>query len=59
LINRTEPPAEPSDRIRENYEFFRDQLRETDPGLVYQGVGRLVIVDVTLDRGTDDPSTDL
>ena len=55
LIDRTEFPAEQSDRVRDNYEFFRDQLGKTDPGLVYQGVGRLVIVDVTLDRGTDDP----
>jgi uncharacterized protein with ParB-like and HNH nuclease domain/predicted transport protein len=55
LLDRTELPAEQSDRIRDNYEFFRDQLSKTDPGLVYQGVGRLVIVDVTLDRGTDDP----
>jgi uncharacterized protein with ParB-like and HNH nuclease domain len=55
LIDRTELPIEQSDRVRDNYEFFRDQLGKTDPGLVYQGVGRLVIVDVTLDRGTDDP----
>ena len=55
LIDRTELPVEQSDRVRDNYEFFRDQLSKTDPGLVYQGVGRLVIVDVTLDRGTDDP----
>jgi predicted transport protein len=55
LIDRTELPAESSDRVRDNYEFFRDQLNKTDPGLVYQGIGRLIIVDVTLDRGTDDP----
>ncbi len=55
LIDRTELPAEPSDRVRDNYEFFRDQLNKTDPGLVYHGIGRLIIVDVTLDRGTDDP----
>jgi predicted transport protein len=55
LIDRTELPADLSNRVRDNYEFFRDQLNRTDPGLVYRGVGRLVIVDVTLDRGTDDP----
>jgi len=55
LIDRTELPAEPSERVRDNYEFFRDQISKTDPGLVYQGIGRLIIVDVTLDRGTDDP----
>lgn len=55
LLDRTELPAEQSVRIRDNYEFFREQISKTDPALVYQGVGRLVIVDVTLDRGTDDP----
>jgi predicted transport protein len=55
LLDRTDMPTEQSDRIQDNYDFFRDQLTKTDPGLVYQGVGRLVIVDVTLDRGTDDP----
>ncbi|MCS4104591.1 putative transport protein [Bradyrhizobium elkanii] len=48
-------PTEQSDRIRDNYDYFREQLGKTDPGLVYLGVGRLIIVDVTLDRGTDDP----
>jgi uncharacterized protein with ParB-like and HNH nuclease domain/predicted transport protein len=55
LLDKTELPVERSDRISENYDFFREQLAKTDPGLVYQGVGRLIIVDVTLDRGTDDP----
>jgi uncharacterized protein with ParB-like and HNH nuclease domain/predicted transport protein len=55
LLDQTELPIEQSLRIRDNYDFFREQLRNTDPGLVYQGVGRLIIVDVTLDRGTDDP----
>ncbi|MCP4615278.1 MAG: DUF262 domain-containing protein [Bradyrhizobium sp.] len=55
LLDRTELPIEQSVRIRDNYDFFREQLSNADPALVYQGVGRLVIVDVTLDRGTDDP----
>ena len=44
-----------SERIRENYEWFREQLTDADPELVYRGINRLVVVDVTLDRGTDDP----
>lgn len=55
LLDQTELPTEQSDRIRDNYDFFREQLNKADPAMVYQGVGRLVIVDVTLDRGTDDP----
>lgn len=55
LIERQEFPEEISERIRENYEFFREWLNEVDPEDVYRGIGRLVVVDVTLDRGTDDP----
>ncbi len=55
LINRTDLPKEPSDRIVENYEYFRDNIRNSDPAQIYRGIGRLVIVDVTLDRNTDDP----
>ncbi len=43
------------ERIRDNYDFFRERLYEADPEAVYRGIGRLVVVDVTLDRGTDDP----
>jgi predicted transport protein len=55
ILDREDPPSEVSERIRENYEWFREQLTEADPELVYRGIGRLVVVDVTLDRGTDDP----
>lgn len=41
--------------VRENYEFFRDRLAETDVGQVYAGIAKLVIVDVSLTRGHDDP----
>jgi uncharacterized protein with ParB-like and HNH nuclease domain len=55
LLDRRELPVEVSARIRDNYEFFREQLKETSPEHVYRGVGRLIVVDVTLDRGADDP----
>ena len=55
LIERKEFPTEHSERIRENYELFRERLNEIDPEIVYRGIGRLVVVDVTLDRGIDDP----
>ncbi len=39
------------------YRYFREQLNhpEVDPELVYRGIGRLNIVDVTLHRRIDDP----
>ena len=46
-----------SELVVEAYRYFRKQLNrpEADPGLVYRGVGRLNIVDVTLHRRIDDP----
>jgi predicted transport protein len=42
-------------RVLENYEFFRDKMADADLEVVYAGVSRLVVVDVTLDRANDDP----
>ncbi len=55
LINRVELPEEHSHPIVEAYDHFKDLLKEADPDLVYRGIVRLVIIDVTLDRHTDDP----
>jgi len=55
LLNGKEFPPQASERIRENYNYFREQLSEANPTDVYRGIGRLVIVDVALDRQTDDP----
>jgi predicted transport protein len=55
LLDRKEMPAEPSERIRENYNYFREQLVTADPAKVYEGIGCLVVVDVALDRQLDDP----
>lgn len=55
IIDEKEPPKEASEHIRDNYNYFREQLSSADPADVYRGVQRLVIVDVALDRQTDDP----
>jgi predicted transport protein len=55
ILDSTELPPNPSDRIHENYEYFREQIASADPDDVYRGLDRLIVVDVTLDRGTDDP----
>lgn len=55
LLESDPPGREASERIRDNYEFFREQLADADPDVVYRGIGRLIVVDVTLDRGVDDP----
>ena len=55
LINGVDWPDNYSDRIVEAYEFFKERLVEVDPDLVYKGIVKLIIIDVTLDRRTDDP----
>ena len=47
--------GESAEAVRENYEFFRDRLADADVGQVYAGIAKLVIVDVSLTRGHDDP----
>ncbi len=51
-INLTD---EDSMRIRENYEFFNEQIKQTDFNIVYKGLEKLSIIDVTLDRERDKP----
>lgn len=41
--------------IRENYEFFCELISNANIGVVYAGISKLVIVDVSLQRGVDDP----
>lgn len=55
ILDGKELPDNPSEHIRDNYQYFREQLAGVDPADVYRGVGRLIIVDVALDRQTDDP----
>lgn len=55
LVTRTDRPAPPSAKVLENYDLFRELLRGADPEVVYNGINRLVLVDVTLERGKDDP----
>jgi uncharacterized protein with ParB-like and HNH nuclease domain/predicted transport protein len=55
LIVGADRPASPSRRILENYLLFRELVADADPRAVYTGIGRLVIVDVSLDRQADDP----
>lgn len=59
LVDGKEPTEieDRSELVVESYWYFRKQLDrpETDPAQIYRGVGRLNIVDVTLDRQIDDP----
>jgi len=55
LISRVGLEGDAEETVRENYEYFRKQLVEVDLKNVYFGITKLVIVDVSLTRGHDDP----
>jgi len=48
-------PTNPSNAIKENYEFLKNLVANADLRTVYAGIAKLVIVDVCLTRGQDDP----
>jgi predicted transport protein len=48
-------PKHASERVIENFEFFEDQLKESELDRIYRGIRKLVAVDVHLTRGQDDP----
>lgn len=41
--------------IKTNYEYFAERLADEDPAVAYAGFARLVIVQVCLTQGHDDP----
>ena len=51
------PPPQPSIRIRDNHQFFLEQLRHpaTDLSVVCRGISKLLVVDVALSRDQDNP----
>ncbi len=55
LLKGEEIAPNDNSRVDENYEFFRDRVREEDPEVIYRGISRLVVVDVSLDGVQDDP----
>jgi len=55
LLAKKRTTADASHQIIENYEFFKSQLEHSDVEMVYSGVNRLIVVDVALDRKTDNP----
>ncbi len=49
-------PHEPvSSRIADNFAFFNEQMATADVKTVYQGIQKLMIVDVRLQQGLDNP----
>lgn len=57
LLGDAPEPREPSVRIQENFRFFTNELDKLGGDLerVCRGLGKLMIVDVALTRGQDNP----
>ena len=57
LVQGLEPLAPSASRLMENYEFFRKKIREggLSPEELFEGIGKLLVVDVSLDRRYDNP----
>jgi uncharacterized protein with ParB-like and HNH nuclease domain/predicted transport protein len=57
IVDEDAPPIDTSIRVIENYQFFERQIRESkiDLGVLFTGIGKLIIVDVSLDRTQDNP----
>ncbi|MBV2210221.1 MAG: DUF262 and DUF1524 domain-containing protein [Thermomonas sp.] len=55
LLDDKAPAPDASHRIRENFEFFTGKLAGADLKVVYAGIQKLMIVDVRLQQGIDNP----
>ncbi|MEG1950506.1 MAG: DUF262 and DUF1524 domain-containing protein [Odoribacter sp.] len=55
LINGIEPTEEHSLRLVENYKFFKSKISKENIVDVYNGILRLFIVDVALEKDKDNP----
>ncbi|MFE9242383.1 DUF262 domain-containing protein [Nocardiopsis sp. NPDC006938] len=57
VIGRTPLPSNPSESVSNNHQRFLDHLAKpsTDLGNVCRGLAKLVVVDIRLDRASDNP----
>lgn len=57
LLRQKPWPAEHSMRVKENFEFFEEQVRRLGDDLtaLCQGIAKLIIVDISLSRDQDNP----
>lgn len=55
LLDGKDIPDTASERVKENFMFLRELVAQADVQTVYAGIKKLVVVDVSLTRGQDDP----
>lgn len=55
LLDGKPLPESASEKVKENFTFLRELVGQADVKTVYNGIKKLVVVDVSLARGQDDP----
>ncbi len=55
ILDRAPLTAEEQNRVKENYDFFKEQIANVDLNIVHKGISKLIIIDVSLDREKDNP----
>jgi uncharacterized protein with ParB-like and HNH nuclease domain/predicted transport protein len=55
LLDGKDAPETASQRVLENFKFFTERIADADLEVVYQGIQKLMIVDVALQQGLDNP----
>jgi uncharacterized protein with ParB-like and HNH nuclease domain/predicted transport protein len=55
ILEKINLEDEDSNRIKKNYDFFREQIAKTDLNIIHNGILKLIIIDVSLDREKDNP----
>lgn len=56
IVSGSPLPEQISLRVRENHAFFQDQVRKlSDISLLCKGLSKLMVVDIALTRGNDNP----
>lgn len=57
IVEQKPLPEEPAPHLQDNFEWFEDQVAQAgvSPEVIYRGIGKLVVVDVSLSREFDNP----
>lgn len=55
IIKGVKLPSDYSQRVWENFDFFKKQLSVENAAIIYNGIQRLFVVDVALEREKDNP----
>lgn len=55
ILENRELTEDDSNILKENYEFFKEQMSKNDLNIIHKGISKLIMIDVSLDRDKDNP----